>query len=62
MLVMLRLALDAVGEHAAQTSIGVEAAEDLSFIVTGTSSNRRLPTARWRGDLSPLLHRASQAG
>jgi hypothetical protein len=52
---MLRLALGAVGKHAARTSIGVEAAEDLSFVVTADGDTAD-------GDLSPLLHRASQAG
>ena len=52
---MLRLALGAVGINAAQTSIGVEAAKDLSFIVTAGGDTAD-------GGLSPLLHRASQAG
>jgi signal transduction histidine kinase len=59
----LRMALDTVGTHAAQTSIDLRAGEALSVVVTGVDANSRSAQRDVAGhNLSLFRDRASQAG
>ncbi len=60
---MMRVALRVIGPQATQTSLGVEAGEDLRVVVVGTDPRRGLvgdDQPAW--DFSPLLDQADQAG